>query len=156
MVGLDKIALSSVIFFIFVIAGVGLVVDIETNYASEGVDMEIETYINDTYKLATNEEFGTATNQLSVNNNSFSFANDVQNKLLTGSSIDEDDSESSMFAGVFSSIKKVTTPISHINKIINQVAIELSIPSIYVQLGFVGLALVVLFSIIFLILRVKA
>lgn len=141
MAALDKIALSVIVFFVFIIGGVLFVNDVEDSYEDEDIDMELDQYINDTYTDATG-------------NDSYDEAKSMQDRMF-GKEVDEEDTESSMFSGSFSVIRLITTPARLINSVMNQVADKLEIPAVFVQYGFAALIISMIFGVIYLIFRVK-
>lgn len=155
MVSLDKLALAVIVFLVFIFAGVGIIKDVNDNYGSEGVDMGIDTYINDTYELATNNPIEEEYNQ-TANTESYLFAENMQNQLLTGSSVTEQDTENSMFKSVFSVLRTITAPVNLIKKVIEQVGNVFGIPGIYITYAFAALIISVMFAIAYLIFRVRS
>jgi len=153
MVALDKLALGVIVFFVFIIGGVLLVKDVEVSYSDENIDMELDKYINDTYKSATDNQI-TADSRGYVSNDSYDFSKDVQGRMFD-KEVDEEDTESSMFSGSFSVIRLITTPVRLINSVINQIAIQLEVPPVFIQYGFAALIISIIFGVIFLIFRVK-
>ncbi len=61
-----------------------------------------------------------------------------------------------MFAGSFSVIRLVTTPITMIVQVMNQVAAQVGIPGVYIAFAFAALIIMVMFAIIYLIFRVRS
>jgi len=153
MVSPLNISLSIIVFFVFIVGGVLLVNDVEISYSDDNVNMELDIYINDTYKSATGNQI-TSDVKGFVGNESYDLSKDMQGRMFD-KEVDEEDTESSMFSGSFSVIRLITTPARLINSVINQVAIQLQIPPVFVQYGFAALIISMIFGVIFLIFRVK-
>lgn len=152
---LDKFAIAGIVFFVFVIGGVFMVHDIETTYSYAGVDMGLDEYMNETFKTATGEDIDSYDyNSIKSQNDTYSDSESYEDRLL-GGDVDDTDTESSMFAGSFSATKLITAPISLTNEVLNQFASKVGIPTVFIQYAFSAVVILVMFSIIFLIFRVK-
>lgn len=156
MASLDKIAISTVIFFVIIVAGVLYVHDIETSYVDDGVDMGINEYVNDTYFLATSTYIDEVNSSPTyIGNGTYDYSSNMNTKLF-GADVDEANTEDSMFAGSFSVIKLVTSPIKIIKNVLDSISLSIGIPTFYTTAAFTILIIVVMFSIIFLIFRVRS
>jgi len=154
MVALDKLALSIIVFFVFIIGGALYISDVETSYADDDVDMEIDVYINETFKTATNNPIEKRGNA-SLSSDTYDLSKDMQGRMF-GKEVDVEDTESSMFSGSFSVIRLITSPIRLINSVINQVGEQIPIPPVFLQYGFAALIISIMFGVIYLIFRVKS
>ena len=137
---LDLFAVSIIVFYVIVVAGVMMVVDVNSNY--DDVDISITDYISDTSNLAQA-------------NDTHELADSMHGQVL-GSEVGSDTLEDAMFKGGFSATRLVTSPISMTNKIMNQIGTQLGIPGIFLKFAFTALTIMVIFAVIFLIFRIKA
>lgn len=158
MVALDKLVLSIIVFFVFIIGGVFLVNDVEISYVDDNVDMELNEYINETYLSATGNNLPDVPSSgiYTVNSSEdvYNLGKNTQARMFD-KEVDEQDTESSMFSGSFSVIRLITTPVRLINSVVNQIANRMEIPPVFIQYGFAALIISVIFGVIYLIFRVK-
>ncbi len=149
-----KMIISTLVFLAFVVGGVLFVHDVETSYSDDNVDMGLDQYINETYFTTTDTRVDSGEDP-QLSNTSYELGKDIQGRMFD-KEIDDTDTESSMFSGSFSVIRLIPTSINLIGNVMNQVANEIGIPEIFVQIGFSAIVIMVIFGIIFLIFRVKA
>ena len=150
MASLPNFLIGVLVFLVFIIGGMFFVQDMESSY---DIDMGVDEYINDTYLTVTDQGVDFANETTSLGNTSYDISKDVQGRMLD-KQVDETDTESSLFSGAFSVFRLIPTSINLINNVMNQMAIQIGIPTIFVQIGFSALIIVVIFSIVFLIFRV--
>jgi len=156
MASLDKIALSVVVFFVFIVGGVLFVHDFETQYQDVGgVEMGINDYIADTWNTTTGTNIDTySQGDLSPNAETSDMEQKLQERSL--GNLEEGGVEDAMFSGSFSGIKLITTPIKLIRNVMTQMSTQLGVPPIFLNLAFIALTIIVMFAVIYLIFRVKA
>lgn len=155
MVSLDKLVLSVIVFFVLIIGGVLIVHDVETNYADENVDMGINQYLNNTWHTTTGTDINDYDyNSLNSSSELYSNSEDYQSRAL--GELGDGTTEDEMFAGSFSAIRLITTPISLLKSVLNEVAINIGIPGIFVQYAFIALTIMVMFGVIYLVFRVRS
>jgi len=150
---LDKIIISTLVFLAFVVGGVLFIHDVENSYSDENVSMGIDEYINETYFITTDTRVD-SNEALELSNTSYKLGKDIQGRMFD-KEVDESDTESSLFIGAFSVIRLIPTSINLIGNVMNEIAKEVGIPPIFIQIGFSALVILVIFGIIFLIFRVK-
>lgn len=140
--GLDKFAVSIIVFFVIIIAGVMIINDVNTNYEDLGVDMDVDQYISGTHNLSTTDEV-------------LNVSEDMHTDMF-GEEVDTESTADSMFGGGYSATKLITTPISLTKEIMSQIAYEMGIDDVFVQYAGVALIILVTFAVIFLVFRIKA
>lgn len=151
---LDKVIISTLVFLVFIVGGVLFVHDLETSYSDENLDMGIDEYINETYFKTTDTRVDSGEDP-QLSNTSYELGKDIQGRMFD-KEVDEEDTESSMFSGSFSVIRLVPTSLNLIGNVMNDIGTVMGVPEIFVQIGFSALVILVIFSIIFLIFRVRS
>ena len=156
MASLEKLFLVPLVFFVFIIGGVLMVHNVESSYSDEGVDMELDQFVGETFKDASGREIDDYTiGNLNGSGELYDVSSSMHNKLITND-IDLGSTEDSMFKGSFSAIRLVTSPISLISNTMNEISISVGIPPIFKILAFTALILTVMFAIIYLVFRVRS
>lgn len=126
------------------IAGTMVIVDINSNYASSGVDMSIDQYIENLNNLSGVANSDTANN----------YTGDM-NTFVLGGEVNVENTADSMFSGSFSGIRLITTPISLFKIITADIAINLGIPTVFVNFAFTALFISIIFTIIYIVFRIS-
>ena len=134
---LDKFVISVLVFTCFVVAGTLMISDMNTNYASEGTNI-------------STEKFGTV---YDTTEDIYNLSNDMSDFVL-GGNIDDTNTADSMFRGVYSSARLLTTPFKLMGQILASVAQELGIPTVFVTLVVGAIAVFIIFGIMYLVFRI--
>lgn len=136
---LESFLIGFIIFSVFVVAGVFIMADINTNY--EGI---IES------NLSTSE-FNSTYNTIDTMYN----ISQAQKEQVIGAELEETNVIDTSYKGAFSAIRLVRNTFSLLGNIINDVARVIHIPSFFVKFALAGVTILVIFGIISIILRFK-
>lgn len=136
---LESFLIGFIIFSVFVVAGVFIMADINTNY--EGI---IES------NLSTSE-FNSTYNTIDTMYN----ISQAQKEQVIGAELEETNVIDTSYKGAFSAIRLIRNTFSLLGNIINDVARVIHIPSFFVKFALAGVTILVIFGIISIILRFK-
>ena len=137
---LENYFLSFVIFAVIVIAGMGVITNVNINYnISMGQGSEFNTTIaranriyNDTYQTSS-----------------------TMKSKVADADISEDTTENSMFKGAFSAVRNSLGVFGIMGALINDIGSALKIPPIFTQMAITGFLIVLAFAIIYLVFRYR-
>lgn len=133
---LEKIIYALLTFVVISTAFVLLVVDVNDQYSDVDISTSRFDDVNDTL------------------NETFILSQDMKNALF-GTDVDDTDSESSLFKGAIKAIRFVKASFKLTGNILNSIARELRVPAVFVGFALAGLAVFILFSIVYLVFRFK-
>jgi len=134
---LDKFLIGFVVFTLFVVSGVYLIADVNYNYG----------FIN--ASIGT-DDFGSVYN---TTDHIYNLSQSQKNSIF-GSSVDEDDAESSMFKGGYKTLRFLRNSFGLINNIITAIATKVGIPRFMVDMAIASITIAVIFSIVYIIFRI--
>lgn len=121
---------------LFVIGGVGMMVDLNTNYEDEGVNISTEKYgsiYNTTDRI-------------------FNLSKSADEKAFQGE-IAEVESADATIRGAYSVIRLISGVYNLFWGVINAVADELGVPAIFVTTAYITFVLTIVFSLVYLVFR---
>ena len=131
---LDKFAIGFVIFSIFVVIGVTMIADINTNY-----ETSIDTNnFNSTYNVI---------------NQTYDLSQDIKDDTVDAD-ISDQESWQSMAKGSYSAVRLMTQTFNLIGAIMNDIAITLGISAVIVKFAITIISLAIFFAIIYLVMGV--
>ena len=137
---LENYLLASIFFIVVIIAGMGLITDVNTSY---NVSMGQETAFNTTYSRAQ-----------TMYNDTYDTSLTMKGKVIDAD-ITEDTTENSMFKGAFSALRSLTGLFSLVGGLVNDVGAVLGIPSIFINMGIIAFLTILSMAIIYLVFRFK-
>ena len=137
---LENYVLGSIVFIIIIIAGMGIITDVNTNY---NTSMGQEAAFNTTFSRA---------NQMY--NDTYDTGLEMKGKVVDAD-ITEDTTENSMFKGAFSALRSLTNLFSIVGGLVNDIGSVLGIPTVFINLGIISFLVILSFAIIYLVFRFK-
>ena len=139
---LDKIIVAVLVFISIIFAGFMVISDLDTSYGDE-------------VNMSLNEYTGLNTEARSIYGDMYNQTGNMSDHVLKGET-DDDDMASSMFKGGYSTMRLlVNLPTITIN-LLSRIAIKVGINEVFVNMAFVAMTLMLLFSIIYVVFRIAA
>ncbi len=133
----DKFLIAIVVFGLFTITSFLIVIDLNTNY-----DLAIGT-----------DNFAEAYNTTQEIN---SLVQDQKEEVVgEGSTVDTDDTESSLFSGAHSAVRLMKNSFGIVGDVLNALADLFKIPAFFIGAALTVLTILTIFSLIYLIFRFK-
>lgn len=133
---LDKWLLGLLIMSTIVLTGMYLMADISDNYTD--VDLS--------------EDLGQISDDFNVTADIYDTSSSMKSTLF-GTEVDDTDTESSMFAGAFSAARFVSNSFNMFGGMVQSVVDTLGIPSFYINIAMAVAIIMVIFAVIYLIMR---
>ncbi len=112
---LDKLMIGVLVFSVYIVTGTLFMVDINTNYAYAGVNLSTEDF----------------SSVYDTSGKLYNTSQDLKGSIL-GGNVDDDETENSMFRGVFSALRSVKISFELIGDIVNSIANVLPIPNYFI------------------------
>ena len=134
---LDKLMIGVLVFSVYIVTGTLFMVDINTNYAYAGVNLSTEDF----------------SSVYDTSGKLYNTSQDLKGSIL-GGNVDDDETENSMFRGVFSALRSVKISFELIGDIVNSIANVLPIPHYFISFALAALALTISFALIYIIFRI--
>lgn len=133
---LDHFVLSTIVFSLVVVTCVYWIGDTNAEYANNGVNMSSARF----------------TNVYNTINESYYIGESMKNQSIDAD-ISEDDTLESMTRGTYSAIRRVKNTFTLYGDLSYAISSEIGIPTYIVDFGITAILVIVVFGIIFLILR---
>lgn len=127
---LDKVIIAILVFSAVIWVGAYLVLDVNTNY-DKSVTMN---KYNDSYNVISDVE---------------SLSNSLDAKV-TGGNVSDEDTENSIFRGVYSATRLITGVYDFFGNIVHSIADVFNIPQILVTVAIVAFSIAIVFALIYL------
>jgi len=137
---LENYLLSFLIFVAVIIAGVGIISDVNTNY---NVSMGNEGAFNTTILRANAAYNSTYDTGLSAKTQ------------VVDADIASDTTENSMFKGAFAALKTFANMFGIVGGLINDIGNVIGIPTIFINVGIIAFMIILSMAIIYLVFRFK-
>lgn len=132
---IDKFMIGMLVFSAIILTGTLVIGDINNNYP----DIEMST--------SDFSEVYDTTDQL------YNTSQTMKGSIL-GGEVDDDNTENSMFRGVYSALRSVTLSFELFGDLVNAIAGTLGIPAFFITFGLAALALAITFALIYIIFRI--
>lgn len=135
---LDKFLIGLLVFTAIIVGGTLIIANLNDNYGDVMEDNLSTSDFGDVYD--TTDDI-------------YEISQDMKGSML-GGEVDADATEDSMFKGTYKTLRFIQNSFSLVGDIISAVATRLGIPSFFVTLALAALTILIIFGIIYLILRI--
>jgi len=137
---LENYFLAFIVFAIIIIAGMGVITDVNENY---NVTIGQESSFNTTYARAK-----------TVYNDTYETSSSMKKKVADAD-ISEDTTENSMFKGAFSAVRSSIGVFGIVGGLVTDIGGILHVPAVFTNLAIAAFLIIIAFALIYLVFRYR-